>query len=171
MLSPRRGASLPWGRHRDLSKRPGTQRLGHRGRTASPAPASSQPRCGPGQSIPGGTHGSSGMDPCSAEEGVWGRVRSWIPNLFPHPKNNHKHFCIQQLKETGNSSRKRGKKGKKAGFQIRDRANHRQTQPHMQQSTGNAGSPATVPINARDGSKGAADSTVLPAGRAGSSSG
>lgn len=65
----------------------------------------------------------------------------------------------------------KGKKGKKAGFQIRDRANHRQTQPHMQQSVGNTGSPATVPINARDGSEGAADSTILPARRAGSHSG
>lgn len=46
-----------------------------------------------GQSIPG---------TCTAAERVpaqqrrdLGRARSWIPNLSPVQKNNHKHFCIQ----------------------------------------------------------------------------
>lgn len=78
------------------------------------------------------------------------------PQLLPHPKNNRKHFCIQQPRETGISSRKSREKGKKAGFQIRDHANPRQTQPPTQQSMGTIGTTATAPINTRDWSEGAA---------------
>lgn len=104
-----------------------------------------------------------------ARGGAWGQARTWIPSIFPHSKNNHKHFCIQQLRERlGTPPGKGEKRGKKAEFPIRDRASHRQTQPHVQPSTGSAGSTATLPSKARDGSEGAAGSTVLPAGWAGS---
>lgn len=78
------------------------------------------------------------------------------PQPLPHPKNNRKHFCIQQPRETGIFSRKSREKGKKAGFQIRDHANPRQTQPPTQQTMGTIGTPATAPINTRDWSEGAA---------------
>lgn len=163
------GGSLPWGWHRDISKHPSTRCLGHGDRTASPAPASSQPHHRLGQSIPGGMHGSR-MDPCSTEEGSGDEQGVGSPTSPPSPKEQPQALLHSVAERDWELLQEKGKKGKKAGFQIRECANHGQTQAHMQQSTGNAGSPATVPINARDGSKGAADSTILSAGQAGSRS-
>lgn len=90
------------------------------------------------------------------------------PQPFPLSKEQPQALLHSVAERDWELLQEKRKKGKKAGFQIRDRANHGQTQPHMQQSMGNAGSPATIPINARDGRKRAADSTVLPTGPAGS---
>lgn len=83
------------------------------------------------------------------------------PQPLPQSKEQPQECLHSVAERSWELLQEKGKKGKKAGFQIRDHANHRQAQPHMQQSTGNTGSPATIPINTRDGSTGAADSTIL----------
>lgn len=66
--------------------------------------------------------------------------------LPPSKRTTTSTSCIQVAERNWELlQEKRKKEGKKAGFQIRDHADHGQTQPHMQQSTGNTGSPATPP--------------------------
>ena len=140
-----------------------------RGQPAPLLPAPSPIRTG--AEHPGSGH-SRGTDPCSAEEGSGDERGVGSPISPPRPKEQPQALLHSvAARDWELLQEKRGKKGKKAGFRIRDHANRGQAQPHTQQSSWDTGSPATAPINARDGSEGAADSTVLIARWAGSRSG